>query len=333
MIGDNIRKYRKANNLSQDELAEKLNVTRQSISLWENGQTQPSLEYIVALAKMFGVSTDDLLADSTDPKPENNQTPTGSAKPKKKKTALILSLIAVILAAVTVFGLYALPNMISNVSKSISDTIDSFNANNKKATSSKKTSSTKKTTVKKIIVGNSNTTSNTTSSAVQAHDMYGALKQFILKNGQTSGSSCIFNKTAPTYGGDQGDNFSVSYWASSDEVTVCISNNSVGSDDRFCLNTYLYIPKTNNGIYKYVSSYNLKSTGESVYEATGVITASQFNRNSPLPCSHFYGPAERQTSFLEMCRDSMCSLLTCMDSFLAKEKIGYSLCDFGFADF
>ena len=61
MIGDNIRKYRKANNLSQDELAEKLDVTRQSVSLWENGQTQPSLDNIVALAKIFGIATDDLL--------------------------------------------------------------------------------------------------------------------------------------------------------------------------------------------------------------------------------------------------------------------------------
>lgn len=63
MLGENIRKYRKEKNLSQDELAEKLNVTRQSVSLWENDQTQPSLENIVALAKLFGVTTDELLTD------------------------------------------------------------------------------------------------------------------------------------------------------------------------------------------------------------------------------------------------------------------------------
>ena len=40
MLGDNIRKYRKLNNMSQDELAEKLNVTRQSISLWENAPSR-----------------------------------------------------------------------------------------------------------------------------------------------------------------------------------------------------------------------------------------------------------------------------------------------------
>lgn len=53
MLSDNIKNYRKENNLSQDELAEKLGVSRQSISLWETGQTQPTLENIMALAKIL----------------------------------------------------------------------------------------------------------------------------------------------------------------------------------------------------------------------------------------------------------------------------------------
>lgn len=61
MIGDKIRQYRKLNHLSQEELAEKLSVSRQSISLWENNQTQPTIENIVVLAKLFDVSTDELL--------------------------------------------------------------------------------------------------------------------------------------------------------------------------------------------------------------------------------------------------------------------------------
>ena len=65
MLGDNIRKYRKLNNMSQDDLAEKLNVTRQSISLWENGQTQPTIENIIAIAEVFGVATDDILKTKT----------------------------------------------------------------------------------------------------------------------------------------------------------------------------------------------------------------------------------------------------------------------------
>ena len=53
MISENIRFYRKTNNMSQDELAEKLGVSRQSISFWENGQTQPTLENVIALAKIL----------------------------------------------------------------------------------------------------------------------------------------------------------------------------------------------------------------------------------------------------------------------------------------
>ena len=43
MLSDNIKNYRKKSNMSQDELAEKLGVSRQSISLWETGQTQPTI--------------------------------------------------------------------------------------------------------------------------------------------------------------------------------------------------------------------------------------------------------------------------------------------------
>ena len=62
MLGDKIRQHRKLNHLSQEELAEKLGVSRQSISLWENNQTQPTIENVVVLAKLFGVSTDELLS-------------------------------------------------------------------------------------------------------------------------------------------------------------------------------------------------------------------------------------------------------------------------------
>lgn len=55
--------------MSQDELSEKLDVTRQSVSLWENDQTQPSLDNIIALSKLFGVTTDELLSNDSDEKP------------------------------------------------------------------------------------------------------------------------------------------------------------------------------------------------------------------------------------------------------------------------
>lgn len=87
--------------MSQDELAEKLEVTRQSISLWETGQTQPSLDNIVALAKLFDISTDALLADTEAKSPDADVPISQSQKTAKKKPALIITVcFAVILAAV-----------------------------------------------------------------------------------------------------------------------------------------------------------------------------------------------------------------------------------------
>lgn len=55
---------RKANNLTQEELAEKLDVSRQSVSKWESGQATPELEKIVAISAVFHVTTDYLLKSS-----------------------------------------------------------------------------------------------------------------------------------------------------------------------------------------------------------------------------------------------------------------------------
>ena len=55
---------RKANDLTQEQLAEKLDVSRQSISKWESGQATPELEKIVAMSAIFDVTTDYLLKSS-----------------------------------------------------------------------------------------------------------------------------------------------------------------------------------------------------------------------------------------------------------------------------
>ncbi len=55
---------RKANDLTQEQLAEKLDVSRQSVSKWESGQAVPELEKIVALSAIFNVTTDYLLKSS-----------------------------------------------------------------------------------------------------------------------------------------------------------------------------------------------------------------------------------------------------------------------------
>lgn len=60
-VSEKIKKLRIDNKLSQDELADRLNVSRQTISKWENGVSIPDGNNIVELAKVFNVSTDYLL--------------------------------------------------------------------------------------------------------------------------------------------------------------------------------------------------------------------------------------------------------------------------------
>ncbi len=60
-IGENIRNFRKKNDLTQDELADRLGVTYQSVSRWENGATYPDLELIPAISELLGVTVDELL--------------------------------------------------------------------------------------------------------------------------------------------------------------------------------------------------------------------------------------------------------------------------------
>lgn len=58
---DTILELRKSLNLSQDEFAEKLLVTRQAVSRWENGDTIPNIDTLKLIAKTFDVSVDHLL--------------------------------------------------------------------------------------------------------------------------------------------------------------------------------------------------------------------------------------------------------------------------------
>ena len=63
ILADKILTLRKNSNWSQEELAEKLNVSRQSISKWESAAAIPDINRILELAKLFGVTTDYLLKD------------------------------------------------------------------------------------------------------------------------------------------------------------------------------------------------------------------------------------------------------------------------------
>ena len=61
ILADKITELRKKRGWSQEELAEKVDVTRQSVSKWESAQSTPDLDKILKLAEIFEVTTDELL--------------------------------------------------------------------------------------------------------------------------------------------------------------------------------------------------------------------------------------------------------------------------------
>lgn len=66
MLSERIKDLRKRRKLSQRELAEKLNVSQQTVGSWETGRSEPNSEMMVRLADYFGVTTDYILGRKID---------------------------------------------------------------------------------------------------------------------------------------------------------------------------------------------------------------------------------------------------------------------------
>ena len=62
-FSEKLQALRKANKMSQEKLADLLDVTRQSVSKWESGQTYPEMDKLLAMCKIFKCSLDDLTND------------------------------------------------------------------------------------------------------------------------------------------------------------------------------------------------------------------------------------------------------------------------------
>ena len=117
-LGKNIAKIRKDNNLTQDELALKYFVTRQTISNWENGKSYPDLETLVKISDDFNISLDVLLKEDSKMVKEINRDIKSARKYKN-----ILKYI-IIFVSVIVFAFLIYTVMYFNFKK---NTIDKFN--------------------------------------------------------------------------------------------------------------------------------------------------------------------------------------------------------------
>ena len=78
ILADKIIENRKKNGWSQEELADKLGVSRQSVSKWEGAQAVPDMKKIVMMSELFGVSTDYLLRDEIENADPSEATPIDS---------------------------------------------------------------------------------------------------------------------------------------------------------------------------------------------------------------------------------------------------------------
>ena len=75
-LGENIYKYRTVRNCSQGELANKLEVSRQSVSKWENNSAVPELDKLIRMSEFFEISLDELVYGRAPDKTENSSTKT-----------------------------------------------------------------------------------------------------------------------------------------------------------------------------------------------------------------------------------------------------------------
>lgn len=89
-LSKNIIKFRKANDLSQEQLAKKLNISRQSVSKWENGDTLPSIDNLISLSGLLNISLDELVTGEP-----YLHFPFNFGKPKNKTPAVILIILLI----------------------------------------------------------------------------------------------------------------------------------------------------------------------------------------------------------------------------------------------
>ena len=122
MLSEKLYKLRKNSGLSQEQLAEQLNVSRQAISKWESGTAVPESEKLITISNYFGVSVDYLLKDDEEDKAKAT---VNVMEEKPKMIAGIIICIAGIISMV-IWGLLSIfsPEASDQISDSSMITID-----------------------------------------------------------------------------------------------------------------------------------------------------------------------------------------------------------------
>ena len=121
---ENLRAFRKQKEFSQEYLAEKMNVSRQTISKWENGTAMPDLKKLTDLASLFDVSMDELLgtsapdyktSESDNAELENLKQAFDEYKIKNKKLAIAFGVVSTALVVALIVTTVNLSNSVANL--------------------------------------------------------------------------------------------------------------------------------------------------------------------------------------------------------------------------
>lgn len=113
-LEEKLMKLRKENAWSQEELADKLNVSRQTVSKWELGQTTPDIDNLTKIASIFGVSVSDLLDENANPTEEKYR-----ANKNNGRLIKILILVAILILVFLGIGAITINKIFNKVTNQV----------------------------------------------------------------------------------------------------------------------------------------------------------------------------------------------------------------------
>ena len=126
-FSEKLIKLRKKEGLSQEELGYKLNVTRQTVSKWELGQTTPEMDKLKEMSKIFNVSVDELINESEETANQNpviEDQPIGEKSTREKNVKMIIIgvlSVVIILIAISIFSWFSMFNKVVDTQGNILD--------------------------------------------------------------------------------------------------------------------------------------------------------------------------------------------------------------------
>lgn len=122
MLSEKIYELRRKSGLSQEQLADKIGVSRQAISKWESGSSTPELEKLILLSEFFGVSIDDLAKENQEVVSKNVEEK--EELNKANKSGIVIAVIGALLLIVSGMMMIFSPDTAEKVSASSMITID-----------------------------------------------------------------------------------------------------------------------------------------------------------------------------------------------------------------